>query len=215
MESSNYSLGDIAALLGNRSGFGNGDGLGWLILIFLFFGAMGGGWNRNPGPAVPPNVATVTDVQSMINNQTVNTGLNNIALATADNNYQTAQLINGQTNILQQQNYANQINAVQGFNSVNQTLQGGFDGVSQQLQNQTNQLAMQISQLGYQMDQCCCSIKTQMLQDRLEDRNRELGVAQNAINNAQQTQNILGALGRFVAWTPSGSQAASSTVTTG
>ena len=74
---------------------------------------------------------------------------------------------------------------------------------------------MQISQLGYQMDQCCCSIKTQMLQDRLEDRNRELGVAQNAINNAQQTQNILGALGRFVAWTPSGSQAASSTVTTG
>lgn len=103
MESSNYSLGDIAALLGNRSGFGNGDGLGWLILIFLFFGAMGGGWNRNPGPAVPPNVATVTDVQGMINNQTVNTGLNNIALATADNNYQTAQLINGQTNILQQQ----------------------------------------------------------------------------------------------------------------
>lgn len=215
MESSNYSLGDIAALLGNRSGFGNGDGLGWLILIFLFFGAMGGGWNRNPGPAVPPNVATVTDVQGMINNQTVNTGLNNIALATADNNYQTAQLINGQTNILQQQNYANQINAVQGFNSVNQTLQGGFDGVSQQLQNQTNQLAMQISQLGYQMDQCCCNIKTQLLQDRLEDRNRELGIAQNAINNAQQTQNILGALGRFVAWTPSGSQTASSTVTTG
>ena len=119
---------------------------------------MGGGWNRNPGPAVPPNVATVTDVQSMINNQTVNTGLNNIALATADNNYQTAQLINGQTNILQQQNYANQINAVQGFNSVNQTLQGGFDGVSQQLQNQTNQLAMQISQLGYQMDQCLTEI---------------------------------------------------------
>ena len=97
MESSNYSLGDIAALLGNHSGFGNGDGLGWLILIFLFFGAMGGGWNRNPGPAVPPNVATVTDVQSMINNQTVNTGLNNIALATADNNYQTAQLSESDT----------------------------------------------------------------------------------------------------------------------
>ena len=41
---------------------------------------------------------------------------------------------------------------------MNQTLQGGFDGVSQQLQNQTNQLAMQISQLGYQMDQCLTEI---------------------------------------------------------
>lgn len=77
--------------------------------------------------------------------------------------------------------------------------------------NQTNTLGSKIDQIGYQMDQCCCSIKTQMLNDRLEDRNRELAVAQNAINNAQQTQNILGTMGRWVAWNGQGTQTSSTT----
>ena len=47
-----------------------------------------------------------------------------------------------------------------------------------------------------------------MLQDRLEDANAKIVAQQNEINNAQQSQYILGQLGRFVAWTPSGSQAA-------
>lgn len=191
-----YSLSDIASLLNGRNdGFG-GDGLGWLILIFLFFGAMGGGYGNRGG--APVDVATQTGVQNAVNNQAINNGLNQIALSSANNNYETAQLIQGQTNTFLQQGYTNQINAIQGFNSVNQTLQGGFDNVAQQ-----------INQLGYQMDQCCCSIKTQMLQDRLDDRNRELGVAQSALNNASQTQNILSALGRFVAWEGSGTATSS------
>ena len=95
-----------------------------------------------------------------------------------------------------QQNNTNLINAIQGFNQVNQNLQ-----------MQTNQLAQQINQLGYQMDQCCCSIKTQMLQDRLADTQAELVTANGVISNANQSQYILSQLGRFVAWNPSGTQA--------
>ena len=53
--------------------------------------------------------------------------------ATVYNNYETAQLIGAQTRDLMQMNYTNQINVVQGFNAIQQSL----------------------SQLGYQMDQCC------------------------------------------------------------
>ena len=53
-----------------------------------------------------------------------------------------------------------------------------------------------------------CSIKTQMLQDRLDDTRSALNAAENTISNANQSQYLLGQLGRFVAWTPSGTQAA-------
>ena len=57
----------------------------------------------------------------------------------------------------------------------------------------------------YQLEQCCCSIKTQMLQDRLADKTAELTAAQGAINNAAQTQTILSQMGRWVGWSTSGS----------
>lgn len=193
----NYSLADIAAATGNGMG-GEGSWI-WFLLIFVLLGWGEYGGNRAGGPMVPPNVATTNDVNQAINNQTVNNGLNNIALSSANNNYETAQLISAQTNALTQQNYSNQINAIQGFNSV-----------TNQLQNQTNALSAQLSQLGYQMENCCCSVKTQMLQDRLDDRNRQLLQAQNALNNAQQTQTILSNLGRFVAWEGTGSATTSS-----
>ena len=60
------------------------------------------------------------------------------------------------------------------------------------------QLQNQIAQLGYQMESCCCSIKTQMLQDKYDNLENLYRTAQNEISNAQQSQYILGALGRFV-----------------
>ena len=75
-----------------------------------------------------------------------------------------------------QQNYTNQINVVQGF----------------------NQLASKLDMLGAQMEACCCSIKTQMLQDKYDNLENLYRTAQNEISNAQQSQYILGALGRFV-----------------
>ena len=96
-----------------------------------------------------------------------------------------------------QQNNTNLINAIQGFNTLSQTMT-----------TQNNQVLQAISQLGYQLDQCCCSIKTQMLQDRLDATQSALNAAENNISNANQSQYLLGQLGRFVAWTPSGTQAA-------
>ena len=116
----------------------------------------------------------------------------------ANNNYETLQAVNNQTAVLMQQNYANQINAVQGFNNV-----------SQQITNQTNQLSAQLSQLGFQMENCCCSIKTKMDQMQIDDLNRQLADAQNKANLAQQSQTILSNLGRFVAWAGSGAATSS------
>ena len=45
-----YSLADIRAVTQDEhEGFGFGDGLGWLIIILLFFMAFGGGWGNGFG----------------------------------------------------------------------------------------------------------------------------------------------------------------------
>ena len=141
---------------------------------------------------------TSAELQAGLNNQSTQASLQSLAVETANNNYETAQLINSQTNQMLQQNNTNLINAIQGFNAVNLNIQ-----------NQTNVLAQKIDQLGYQLDQCCCSIKTQMLQDRLADAQAANVALQGTISNANQSQYLLGQLGRFVAWTPSGTQTAS------
>ena len=149
------------------------DWLGaFLIIAILFGGSFGLGGGRGP----MPDVATKEFVQESVNNQSIQNGLRDVLLSSANNNYETAQLINGQTNALMQQNYTNQINVVQGFNALSQKMDA----------------------LGFQMENCCCSIKTQMLQDKYEALEQQYRNAQNDISNAQQTQTILNALGRFV-----------------
>jgi hypothetical protein len=132
-----------------------------------------------------PDLATADQVNQGFTNQ----NLQNILLSSANNNYETAQLINNQTNALMAQNNTNLINAIQGFNAVNISLQ--------------NMMA--------KMDSCCCEIKTQMLQDRLADANAQKVALQNEISNFQQSQYILGQTGRWVGWAGSGSQTAPTT----
>lgn len=54
---------DIAALT-KGNGFGDGNGLSWLVLIILFFGFMGGGfgWNRNGGFGQYATAASQQDI---------------------------------------------------------------------------------------------------------------------------------------------------------
>ena len=169
--------------MNNSTGsFFGSDWLGAFLIIAVLFGGFGGfGFGGTRGEP-----ATVEYVQSAINNQSTQTGLRDVLLSSANNNYETAQLINAQTNSLQQQNYANQINVVQGFNAIQQA----------------------IAQLGYQLDSCCCSIKTQMLQDKYENLENQYRTAQNDLSNAAQSQYILNALGRFVAYPPATATAA-------
>lgn len=179
---------DVALLSDRNNGFLGGDGMAFWIFALLFLN--NGGFGPRGGYVTP------SELYDSQNQQTNQMQLNAIAVETANNKYETANLINAQTNQMLQQNNTNLINAIQGFNQVNQTIQ-----------NQTNVLSQQIQQLSAQMNSCCCEIKTQMLQDRLDDTQAKLVTAQNAIDNANQSQYILSQLGRFVAWTPSGSQA--------
>ena len=163
------------------------------LMLLLFGGGFGGGFGGRP----MPNFATQEQVQEGFNNQQVQNQLQQIAMSSANNNYQTALLLNQQTDQLVQQNNTNLINAIQGFNSVNQAIQ-----------NQTNVLSGQLQALGAQMNECCCSIKTQMLQDRLADKDAQLVSANNIISNNMQSQYILSQMGRFVPWAGNGSQTA-------
>lgn len=171
---------DAIALRDNADGFAGGNAFFWVFALLLLGN---GGLYGNRGDAV-----TSAELTSQINGSQIQNQLQNIAIETANNNYETAQLINQQTNALMQQNNTNLINAIQGF----------------------NQLQQQVSALSAQMDQCCCSIKTQMLQDKLDEANAKIVSQQAEISNNQQTQTILNTLGRFVAWAGTGSQAAAS-----
>lgn len=177
----------------------NNANLLWFF-AFIFLAGGGNGFFGNRGP-MGPAPASIEDVNNAVNNQSLQQSLNQLVAATANNNYETAQLLNQQSNMMMQNQNTNLINVIQGFNAV-----------TQQLQNQTSALGQQINQLGYQLDSCCCGIKTQMLQDRLTDKTAEVVALQNKIDNRDQTQAILSNLGRFVAWAGSGAPATSSTV---
>ena len=175
------------ALLNDRNGMFGGDGaFFWIFALLILAGGNFGGFGGR-GPM--PDVATKDFVQDSVNNQATQTGLRDVLLSSANNNYEMAQRINDQTTALMQQGYTYQIQAEQRFSALQQ----------------------QIAQMGYQMDRCCCEIKTQMLQNRLDDAQAALVAAQGSISNANQSQYILSQLGRFVAWAPSGSQPATGT----
>lgn len=164
----------------------------WFFAVILLAGGNGlGGLFGGRAPMGPPP-ATQGDLNAAINNQTLQNELNALGISTANNNYETARLISDQNN-------ANLINIIQGFNAL-----------SQQMQSQNNNLAQAIAALGYQMSNCCCDIKTQMLQDRLADKTALAVSLQGKLDNRDQTQTILNSLGRFVAWAGSGSQTMSS-----
>ena len=141
-----------------------GDWIGVFLIIAVLFGGggfFGGGVNT----------------QEAINNQSVQSGIKDVLLSSANNNYETAQLISAQTRDYMQSNYTNQINVIQGFNSINQTL----------------------ANISSQMEQCCCSIKTQMLQDKYDETLRELAKAQTDASNRAQSEYLLSVMGKWVA----------------
>jgi hypothetical protein len=187
------TTGDLA-LMKNNDGLLGGGGFLYVLAILFLFGMMGGGFGfaGGRGPMGPAPATADQMNQGFLNQQ-----LQQIATSSANNNYETAQLINQAVNTLSQQNQTYEINAIQGFNQIGQSIQ-----------NQTNVLSGQLMALGAKMDSCCCEIKTQMLQNRYEDERAKNVALQGEISNFQQSQYILGQMGRWVAWLGSGSQAA-------
>ena len=164
------------------SGF-SGEWIFAFLIIAVIFGGFGGfGGNSNVAA-----YATMADVNSAINAQTNALNQQNILLSSANNNYETARLISDQNITMMAQNNTNLVNAIQGFNTVNQNIANGFSSVNQNIAN-----------LGYKMEECCCSIKTMLLENRLQDTQIALQNAQNVAVNAEQSQYILSQLGNFV-----------------
>jgi len=169
------STGDLA-LMRDNNGF-EGNGFFWVFaLLILMFGGNGGWFGGN---------SNTTALSDQMNQGFTNQQLQAIALSSANNNYETAQLINNLQGTLMQQNNTNLINAIQGFNSVNISLQN----------------------LQAKLDTCCCDIKTTMMNKWYEDERAKVVSLQNDISNYNQSQYILSQMGRYVAWAGSGSPA--------
>ena len=170
----------------NETSFGGGW-LSVIIILVILFGMGGGGFGFGGNNAAMAGLATTAEVQNSINSAFAAQNAQNILLSSANNNYETAQLINQQSMSMMNQNNTNLLAAINGFNAVNQNIASGFASVNQNL-----------AELGYRMDRCCCDIKTQLLENRLQDTQIALQNAQNVSVNAQQSQYLLSQLGTFV-----------------
>jgi len=159
----------------------------FLIVAVIFgWGGIGG---LGGGNAAAVGYATMADVNSAINNQTIQSGLNQIALSSANNNYETAQLITNQNN-------TNLINAIQGFNNL-----------GLQIMNQTNTLGTKLDQIGYQMENCCCSIKTLIKDNQIADLTNQVNQSNTIAAIQAQSEYLLGQTGKWVANAPAAAAA--------
>lgn len=171
----------------------NGSNLLWFF-AFLFLAGGGNGFFGARPPMGPPP-ATQSDVTEAVNNQSIQQQLNSLGIATANNNFEMAKQFMDQNLSMQSLNNTNLINIIQGFNNL-----------TQQIMSQNAGLSQKIDQLGFKMETCCCDIKTQLLQNQLAEANATIVKQQTEISNQNQTNTILNQLGRWVAWTGTGSQ---------
>jgi hypothetical protein len=165
----------------NENTFGGSWMFAFLIIAILFGGGnlFGRGDDTRHIDAV---------VNSAVNNQSTQAGLRDVLLSSANNNYETLQAINNQTLTMMSQNNTNLINAIQGFNTL---------GLNMAQQNA--ELRQQIAQLGYQMETCCCSIKTQMLQDKYDQLLEKYHDVKTDESNNKQSQYLLSVMGKWIA----------------
>ena len=169
--------------MGDTSGFG-GEWIFAFLIIAVIFGWGGAGFGGNN--ATMAGYATTADINNAIAQQTSALNQQSLLLSSANNNYETARLIDSQSMSMMNQNNTNLLAAINGFNSVSQNLANGFNSVNQN-----------IADLGYKMDQCCCSIKTMLLENRLQDAQAALVTSQTANAIAAQSQYLLSQLGTY------------------
>ena len=193
---------DLAAVVGNNYGFGNG-GDGWLFLLFilLLWGNNGNGWgNQNQGyPAVQQGfdqAAVINGIQGVQNAVTNGQfemmssfqncccenrlGIANLGAQIAADGCSTRQVFNDSMRDMIQANYQNSQNQIAAMNA-------GFTGINDKL----------------------CQLEMDAKNDKIADLQRQLTYAQTQADNAAQTAQILAsqeaqttALERYLAPTP-------------
>ena len=101
------------ALLSRDNGMWGGDGaFFWIFALLILAGNGGFGFGNNPG------YVTSAELQASQNAQTSSLQFQSVANSIANSQYETARLISDQSNQMLQQNNANLINAIQGFNNL-------------------------------------------------------------------------------------------------
>lgn len=172
----NYSLADIASAV--RGGGGRDDEGGLLggdgLLVILLFLLMGGGFGFG-GNRVGEAAATTAQLDSAINQQTMTSKLDQLAYGLSTVGYENARLANETQMQAAGIASTNQLAMCQGFGTVNAG----------------------IAALANQMQQCCCEIKSQMAQDKIESLQAKVAEQAAAVSNMQQSQFILSQLGRW------------------
>ena len=177
----------------------------FMYLIWLAMFGNGGfcGWNN--GNASMQNSLTRAELTDGFNNQNVQNDLRSVQSSVAEG-------FAGVAN-----------NLCSGFGGVNSNINSNSNAITQAINTNTfqgqlnaNGLSNAIGNLKYDMAQNCCDLKTVMhgegeatralitqntiqdLRDKLADKDNELQSAQFTLANANQTQNILNTLGRYM-----------------
>lgn len=186
---------DVAALSGGMSG--NNSWL-WIIVLFFIFAMNGGGIFGNSASAAV-NAVSNDFLYTNLSNQ-IGRGVDSIA-----------NTLNTGFTAVAQQGFAIDKDLLNQTNTINTSLNSGFATTNANITN-----------VGYQMQQCCCDLKTaihsegeatraliqnntiQDLRDQLAQKDNTLQSAELTLANAAQTQNLLSALGKYVPTTNTG-----------
>ena len=147
---------NVVTTNGNCNNGNSGFNSGWewivgLAIIGALFGGNGGfgfgGGNRNGADFAGwqlGRLATTNDVASGFSTSEIMSDLNDIILGQA-----------------QMQNFINQ-----GFAGINQTVTNGFAGVNNAICTLGYQNQAGFNAIGTQLAQCCCDIRTELMQNR-------------------------------------------------
>jgi hypothetical protein len=174
----------------DSSAFGEGSWIfGLIVLLGLFGGFNGGGFGGNN--AAMAGFATMADVNASNAAQTSQLNQQSILLSSANNNYEMSRQLADQNMFMTSQNNANATNILQGFNAL-----------QMQIANQTSTISSKLDALGFNMEQCCCSIKTMIKDNQIADLQNQLNNANNIAVNTAQSQYLLGQMGKWTANAP-------------
>ena len=195
MAEGTYSLSDIAALMGNRSGDGflEGNGIIILILFFLIFGFGGGAFGGGAWGAGANGAFTRAEMaQGFADNQVMNK-LNGIENGLCSGFYaQNTTMLNG-FNTMAQEIANSRFAAQQCCCETNRNI----DAVRSDNYRNTCEITTAIHKEGEETRALINANTMQNLRDKLADRDRDLIAANAQISQLSQTSNLINTLRPF------------------
>ena len=190
-----YSLSDIAALMGNRSGDGflEGNGIIILILFFLIFGANGGGFGGWGGNGAANGALTRAEMYDGFNNQTVVRKLDGINSGLCDGFYaQNTTMLQG-FNTLGSQIAESRFAAQNCCCETNRNI----DAVRSENYKNTCEITSAIHAEGEATRALINANTMQNLRDKLADRDRDLQTANFQLSQQAQNATLISTLRPF------------------